>query len=150
MKKSIWLDLEETVINNWYDGMPIIETWKVKKWLQENTRSPNVNIFSYAIYDESDKSEFVFKYKSWLEQELEIIIDEFPSVEDVIKSDNAYYETTFDFTSTNPKWIGFQKYVIDLELTDTHFILIDDCVPNLTMHFKDSGNIIEMINVKTL
>ena len=63
MDKIIWLDLEETIISSWADFLSfsyncIINEKKIRKFLRDNNIK-EVNVFSFAIWNDKDKEVFV-------------------------------------------------------------------------------------------
>lgn len=154
-KTSIWLDLEETVINNWHDGCMAWTAQSVKAWLKKTTNDPRVNIFSYAIWDKNDVLDFQERLRPMLEQELEILVEKSPCIMDVMfdvkKMDHFEYSNLHEFMQINTKWLGFMKYIMASPGTDnTHFYLIDDVVPDMTVQLYGRNSVIDFINVMSL
>ena len=149
MNKVIWLDLEETIINNWNDGLFTYHTHQLKQWLKKQDVT-SVNIFSFAIYDVKDKAHFLSSgMKTSIEQALGVIIDEVPSVADiqaqVYKYESVKYDSLYEFIQLNGKQWGFIKFC---QLSpDQHNILIDDAVLTCTFINDKTQQKTQLINV---
>ena len=145
---QIWLDLEETIIDNWNDGYFLSKVTKIKNWL--NTKQiVDINIWSYAIWDEDDKLYFQKFYKIPIEDCLGYKIIEYPSVKDVQNFVYDYekirYESRTEFMTFNGKFLSFMKY--GMTLKDKHIVLIDDAVPLSKLEFPKINVTIETLNV---
>lgn len=152
MSKQVWVDLEETVINNWNDGFLLTHTHKIRKYLNLHEVS-DIRIWSFAIWNDKDKTEFVDSgMKKSLEIALDVNIIEYPSVEEIQKLvfhyENTRYDSRSEFMSMNGKFWSFVKYCMGHQIGN-HCVLIDDAVPDWRMSdFKDT--FIETINIKNL
>jgi hypothetical protein len=154
----IFLDLEETIINSWQDQL-LVNTQKVKDWLRE-IGATEVDIFSFAIYNERDQEIFVRQMKPFLERVLEVKINTWPSVIEMAVADTK--ETGIywlrdseslgivEYINLRGKMYGFINYVRHMYPGLANVVLLDDVVPNTTMSFNDDNQSIHLVNVKKL
>lgn len=152
MKTSIWIDLEETVIESWYNRIPLSNNIrKICKWVDANADQPQprINIFSYAIHNEEDFDYFWNNIEPILSYEFpnHYTINKTITVQFLLKNQMFHSTTTFEYMQFVSKYNAFFNYVLNLNCFDTKFVLFDDCVPNTKIEFKDTGNIIETINI---
>ena len=152
-KLSIWIDLEETIINNWDDKYFLQSTRAIKKWLSEVQGLTEINIWSFAIWDSADIWHFEKSgLKKDIEDALRFPIAQYPSVEEMQKMVYSYdkidYDSRNEFMQLNGKMWSFMKFA--LQYKNTRFILIDDAVPNMTLNQEDYNTSIEFINVNRL
>lgn len=148
----VFIDLEDTVINNWYDKQFLYwNNAKIAEYIS-NQNVSTVNIFSYAIWNDDDIQEFEKELKQPLEYEFGKVITLYPSVQQIAKEalifDNNKYDNEFDFIATNSKQFGFPKYILsrNKDITEpSKFVLFDDSVFNMVV---TANNVtIELIKV---
>lgn len=145
----IWLDLEETIINNWNDGL-LINVSRIKKWLADNNIS-NIHIWSFAIWNDSDQLDFVDSgMKDSIERALDCKILTYMSVAQMEQAVYEYerfrYDSQSEFMQLNGKRWSFIKYCL-LKHPTKKCILIDDAVPTLEMKVKKTQGEIHLINI---
>lgn len=154
----VFLDLEETVINNWHEQY-LVNTLKVKDWLQ-SIEAKEVDIFSFAIYHDADKTKFVKEMKPFLERVLEVEINTWPSVIEMAIADTK--ETgdywlrdseslgIIEYINVRGKTYGFINYVRQV-YRGQNCVLLDDVVPDMTVTFdNEDPQTIQLVNVKKL
>jgi hypothetical protein len=146
---NIWLDLEETIINNWDDGL-LMNVSRIKHWL-DVLEVKEINIWSFAIWNQDDKDFFVTSgMKGGIQRVLERDIIEFPSVEDmrayVYEYERIKYDSQSEFMSINGKRWSFIKYCMAHQIGQ-HSILLDDAVPNLDVYDRKTKTNIQLYNV---
>jgi hypothetical protein len=148
---NVFLDLEETVITSWADGM-LLHTTPVREFLQQNNVK-KVHIFSFAIWNKKDQDDFDRRFKSTLEKVLKVNIAARPSVEDMMRADTLMtglqFDSITDFVSIRGKTGAFQNFCrfhFDHQVN----VLIDDVVPNASFTNDDTGLVCEFINVNSL
>ncbi len=153
--KHVYLDLEETVINNWHDGLIIYSCKKVSKWLDKNL-SPKIddlNIFSFAIYNDEDKETFHKILEPMLTVEMGYFFDKVLTVDEIKKiverNEKFSYEDRLEFVQLNGKQWSFIKYCRAVH-KNCECYLIDDMVENMTVKYDDIGLTIHLINVKLM
>jgi hypothetical protein len=149
---QVWLDLEETIINSWHEGL-LMNVDKIKKQL-ELLNVCTVNIWSFAIWDEDDHNEFVKSgMKESIERALNVTINGWLCVDDIQKAvqkyENITYESRSDFMSLNGKHWSFIKYCLYKQRGHQN-ILIDDVVGNWLMSDADTNTIVQLINIKNI
>lgn len=142
-----WFDLEETLIDSWNNPI-LVNIGKINEYIKLNNIK-KINIFSYAIYGDTDKIIFDKRIKPTIEEFYGITVDIVLTVEDMMKAMKAeciYYESVSDFMSMNKKdwaFIKYQKYTIK---NGTCCTLIDDVVDNMTLLFDNNSVITKNIN----
>lgn len=148
---EVWIDLEATIITNWHDGLLILpQISNIRRWL--NFRSVSeINIWSFAIWNDADKKEFVSSgMKDSIERILSRPIILYPSIEEMKHFVHAYesiqYDSRTEFIQLNGKLWSFVKFCLG-NRTNKHMVLIDDAVPNMTIHKPDINLTIESIKV---
>jgi hypothetical protein len=152
---KVWLDLEETIINNFDDGLFLGHVYKIKKWLDQK-EIKEVNIWSFAIWDDKDIKSFEFRLKEEIELALGRPIISYPSVEQMQKLVYHYesieYDSRSDFMQLNGKRWSFIKYCLGNQYSfeANECVLIDDAVPNQTLVDYDRNLTIQLINVLNL
>src|SRR5574343_896140 len=126
MKQSVWLDLEDTVIDNWHSGALLhLNVANIKNFL-DFVKPQKINIWSFAIWYEEQQKDFVKSgMKESLELELGYLIDRYPNVEEmrqhVYDFEHIHYQDTPDFMQLNGKAWSFIKFA--LQTPDTEFWL---------------------------
>ena len=147
---KVWLDLEETIIDNWDSGL-LINPGKIKKWLKSTYNVDEISIWSFAIWDDADKEEFVSSgMKEMIEKALECRIIDFPSVEDMQRRVEEYesirYESRGEFMQLNQKRWSFMKYCLGYE-PNTRCVLLDDAVPSWELVDWKTKTVVHLVNV---
>jgi hypothetical protein len=66
----VFLDLEETVINNWEESLLMLENIKKIKHLLDSNESVRVGLMSWAVWDDRDKTLFNAGVRHFLEENL--------------------------------------------------------------------------------
>lgn len=147
---KVWLDLEETIIDNWDSGL-LINPGKIKKWLKSTYNVDEISIWSFAIWDDADKEEFVSSgMKEAIEKALECRIIDFPSVEDMQRKVEEYesikYESRGEFMQINQERWSFMKYCLGYE-PNTRCVLLDDAVPSWELVDWKTKTVVHLVNV---
>jgi hypothetical protein len=146
-KFQIFLDLEETVITSWAEGL-LCNSSRVRDFLAEHNAS-KFTVFSFAVWNDKDKQDFEQLHRRGLERGLDCRVASCPSTEDFMQADTAltgvHFDSVTDFISIRGKvgaftnWVRFQGI--------SHAILVDDVVPNIDIISRDTGGITRFINV---
>ncbi|RWZ87281.1 MAG: hypothetical protein EO766_12210 [Hydrotalea sp. AMD] len=148
---EVWLDLEETIIDDWDNGL-LVNHGKIKRWL-DNRNITELRIWSFAIHNDADKKVFDFHMKEIIERVLDRPIIEVLSVEEmcqkISKTEKTHYDDISDFIQMNGKMWSFIKFCLGHK-QNKHLVLIDDCVPNMRIDEFDKKLIIELVKVQTL
>ena len=150
MKQSVWLDLEDTVIDVWSSGRLLHDkVAKIKNFLNQ-VKPQQINIWSFAIWYEKQQVEFVQSgMKESLELELGSMIDQFPNMEQMrayaYDFEHIRYDSTLEFMQLNGKAWSFIKFA--LQFNDTEFWLIDDAIPTMTIDNHQTNTIIHLLNI---
>lgn len=128
--KTVFLDLEKTIIYSWDDPIVINEGIIINQL--QLIRPDFVGIYSFAIYDEQDRNIFLKIMKQEIENTLHIKIE--PSLiftvleiaKTVLKMQTGDVQK---FIQTYGKQKSFQEF-IKQKFQEGEFILIDDLVEN--------------------
>ena len=149
---NVWLDLEQTIINNWQEGL-LINSTAIRRWLNQHEVG-DIHIWSFAIYNDKDLKDFV---QSGMKEAIERILNRkilsHPSVEQmqqmVYKYERIKYDHWSEFTALNGKQWSFIKFCLG-EHPDKKCVLIDDVVPSLEIKNVKTGGEIILINVNDI
>ena len=146
---KVWLDLEDTIITNWDDGI-LLNPNKIKNWLDKN-HIEDIDIWSFAIWNQQDKDFFVSSnMKTTIENALKRRINDFLSVEDMQSLIFDYERITYfsreEFMQLNSKKWSFIKYCLGYQMGHTCY-LIDDAVPNQTIIDHNTNTTIHLVNI---
>ena len=148
---NVFLDLEGTVITNWDENL-LMNTTKVRLWL-ESLGVRKVHVFSFAVWNDRDKSVFDKQMKPFLTKALGVSFIDCPTVEDFFKADlevtGVHWESLSDFVSVRGKVDAFRSWC-EHKFDGQHNVLLDDVVPNAVWENKDSGLKLEFVNVTSL
>lgn len=151
---NLYLDLEETIIDNWYNGI-LINVQSIKCYLDDvYDKNIPIHIWSYAIGNQRDQREFLDTgMKSIIETALGRKIINFPSIEEMMSTVSAYeglrYDSIPEFMQINGKHWSFIKYCL-AQHSGANCVLIDDTIGNWTFKCNDTNTSVELVNVRTL
>lgn len=144
--KHFW-DLEDTCITSWSD--PLLKNIsKLREWVADN-QVTEVTIFSFAIWSDADTAVFNRDIKAMLETAFGIKVVEVLTSDHIRKVVCGHMSAQFDlhdFLSLWGKKRAFAEYC-SATLADCTAVLIDDCVPNMTVTDHDKMLVIEYIDV---
>lgn len=151
MNTNVFLDLEGTIISSWGENF-LVNTHKVREWLA-SLKVNKVHVFSFAVYNEQDRTVFEKRIKPYLSKALDVVFLDCPTVEDFLAAEFAVtkvrWETLYEFSTVRGKVDAFYswcKYHYD----GKHNILLDDTVPNAVWEDKDTKLKLEYVNVNSL
>ncbi len=159
---TLYLDLEGTVIKGW-DDQVLMNTSRVCDFLDSNPDidRDDVRVFSFAIYNDKDKAEFVRDIKPMLERRLGVTITQWPSVQDMalrtqqltgnrfLDSDTMGGHGISEFIALVGKVNAFMDYVV-YDRVPGRYVLVDDIVPMRTVLDHTLGLQVDYINVDKL
>lgn len=153
-KTSIWIDLEETVINSWYNPILIPKNIeKIKRYcVFHGFDSNRINIFSHAIWNDEDFDVF---YDHGIATDLEQAFGSPYVINKCMKVDWLISQTvknisSGEYVSRYNKFESFMKYVPLIGAFDTKFILFDDVVPNYEIEMLDFHNSVKFVNINSI
>lgn len=129
--KTVFLDLEKTIIHSWDDPV-IINEDMIRKHLQL-IQPDLVGIYSFAIYDEQDRNVFLNTIKEEIENTFHLKIEAalIFTVQEIAKTVlKMQTEDIQKFIQTYGKQRSFLEFVKE-KFPEGEFILIDDLVENL-------------------
>ena len=149
-KFTVFLDLEETVINNWSDGL-LINATRVREFLATQGAT-QFTVFSFAVWDEKDQQDFDRWHRRALERALDCRVAACPSVADFQRVDTELtgvrFDSVTDYISIRGKVGAFTNWARFHGLA--HALLVDDVVPNVDILDRDTGHVIRFVNVTSL
>lgn len=148
---KMFLDLEQTLIESW-DKPYLIHIKQVEDLIKSYKNLSNVSfhIFSYAIWDEYDKTIFECEMKQRIEDQYGITISTWLSVQEMQKICGDYLRICMDqgdFFGFMKKEIAF-PIICNSQFRDTNCILLDDVVRASKITDDLTRNSIHMINIK--
>ena len=149
-KLQVFLDLEETVINNWNEGL-LCNATRVREFLAAQ-EAKSFTVFSFAVWDQQDQDDFDRLHRRGLERALDCKVAACPSVDDFMRVDTeltgVHFDSLTDFISIRGKVGAFTNWCRFHGLTRA--VLVDDVVPNVDIVNRDNGDLIRFINVDSL
>jgi hypothetical protein len=135
---KLFLDLEDTIIKSW-DNPTLINVDAIREWIDQSfeTDDVTISIFSFAIWNEKDKADFVSRgTRAAIEKALNVEVTEWLSVEEmqqIIEEWSGFrYVDRTDFMQLHGKHDAFIKVCLARE-EKTTCVLIDDAVPHRTV-----------------
>lgn len=156
MKKILYLDLEDTIIDDWMlqYSCNAVNTDKVRRWIKD-IGVTEARLFSFAISNQDDVNFFNRVLKSWLESILEIKIDTtncFTTeiLESTMRKSGIVFENEHECMLMMGKDYGFQRFMEITKESDNHEIwFLDDVIETKTiiydtmiLNFKNVGELI--------
>lgn len=151
MKKHFFFDLEQTMITEWSD--PVLCNFdKIQRFI-ERCEIKEIDIFSFAIWNERDQQHFNKTMKSWLEQQFQVQIVNVWTLDFVrqqITNKTSIRLDTTEFISLWGKRRAFEDFCDIMLEHGSRATLIDDVVPNVTVRNHDKNQTISLINVDRL
>ena len=151
MVNNVFLDLEETVINNWDEGF-LVHTSKVRDFLKEQNVK-GWTVFSFAVWNASDVAVFQKRHQRFLEKALDCPVLSCPSCQDFMECDTektgVRFDSLTDFISIRGKVGAFTNWCA-VNHSGQHSVLVDDVVPNAVWTNKDTNTTVEFVNVLQL
>ena len=150
-KVNVFLDLEETVLNNWAEGY-LINSAKVRDFLQSHN-ADGFHVFSFAVWNDDDKAEFRKRHQNALERVLECPVLSCNSCDDFMKADTKFtglrFDSLTDFINVRGKVGAFMNWTASNHAGTTNF-LVDDVVPNAVWENQDTRTKCVFVNVNSL
>lgn len=147
---SIFLDLEETVINNWDDGL-LVNSTKLRNFLKCQ-KATDVNVFSFAIWNSADAATFERRHLRVIEMALDCKIISWPTVEQMMLADRdltrVHFDNISEFMGIRTKVGAFTNWCRKNNLQKA--MLVDDTVPNIDIVDRDTMSVIRFVNTADL
>lgn len=141
----LFLDLEDTIVDNWYDFLFIpSKCEKIRNYIANNNID-QIIIFSFAIDNEDDVKQFEISHKEDVERVLGFKIKKVFSVEHVMKV--LGLKISLSAFKTFGKQSAFISLIERIRYDEFDYTLIDDMIENATLTFHDSGNKVHLINI---
>lgn len=157
MKKIVFLDLEDTVIDEfWRAGSAsLMNIERVRAFLAAE-RPDAVRLFSFAMADERTVEQFSREFEARLESALGVTFD----LEDTFTTDKLFrlcrrngtiFEDENECMLFHGKEIGFQRFIeMSEQFDDTEVVLVDDSVDLKEIRLPRRNLTIRMLNVNDL
>jgi len=153
MKKILFLDLEETVINCFTDFKTLINVEEVKTFIH-SIGFDEVRIFSFAIWEDKDVDRFFSLINPLLAKCLDVTITVPPikvcEIRKIVeKAEGCFFEFDWEFSTTFRKDLSFMK-MVEHTMENVEVTLLDDKVANTTICNHDKNIKMNLINVNSL
>jgi hypothetical protein len=154
MKKMLFLDLEETLIDDWHTKNILhLQIQKIKKEIIEPHSFDSAVLFSFAVWDEEEKNHFDIFLKEKLEELLGITItvQTMEQVFEKVLKKNGITGERREFSDIflfNAKFQLFSDWIKLMKENNILAILVDDTVEDQELLLKKSNNLIQFFNPK--
>lgn len=129
--KTVFLDLEKTIIHSWDDPVIINEVIVTERLT--SIRPDLIGIYSFAIYDDRDRNYFLHSMKQEIEDSFHLKIETSLvfTVQEIANTIlKAQVKDIQTFIQTHGKQNSFQEFIIT-KFKEGEFVLIDDLVENI-------------------
>ena len=151
MNWQVFLDLEETIIDNW-GNQELINVQRIGHWLAQH-HVKSVSIFSFAIWNAADQMKFWEQLAPRITRALGVDIDSVPSLEEVWRADTKNtgirFDNLADFLGMRGKSGAFQNWSRWC-CQGANTVLIDDVVPDQETHWPRAQQRVVTVNVTGL
>lgn len=149
--KRVFIDLEETIINDIDAAKPLWDNiLKIKKFIADESPD-SIETFSFALWTEQDKANWDFaKRKISLPietQTFEVNVLKLAFLRAMVGHVKPHEMTDFLALMTKDRVF---EWMIQKDFTEGEFILIDDLVESHTLITKKGKMIIRIININDL
>lgn len=150
-KFRVFLDLEQTVIDNWDSGM-LINSTAVRGFLAEH-QVKQFDVFSFAVWNQPDLDTFERLHRRALERSLDATVQTVPTVEQMMLADTGLtgvvFENVSDFIGLRGKPMAFVNWC-RVNHPGENCLLLDDIVPNIDVVDRDRDVTVRLVNVDVL
>lgn len=157
MKKIVFLDLEDTVIDE-FDKVgfaSLVNIVPVRNFIAAEAPDA-VRLFSFALWSEHCIKQFGMFFESRLTQALQVQFD----LEDTFTTEKLFklcrrhghvFEDERECRLFHGKDYGFQRFIeMSPQFDDTEVVLVDDAVETKTIQYPARRTAIRMVNVNDL
>lgn len=146
MNKTVFLDLEETLVESWTDHR-LVKKHKVTEFL--NLHGREVELFSFAVYNQDDVKQFNKELKDFLEGVHNITFTKVHALDDMVKVVQDFrsmkFESPVEIISLFGKTRVFEDFCLAQNLKNHKFVLLDDTVENRTVKYTDKNVELEFV-----
>jgi FMN phosphatase YigB (HAD superfamily) len=155
MKTLVLFDLELTLFDEWGSFVPMNER-SVSLYVSNLPNDCMFGLYSWAVYDEKDKQQFVEDEQEWVEnmfgfkfndEFLFTLDDVMKMVQSTVKSVNFDRKGFFEFFSKETSMMQLLKLK---QFKDMHLVLVDDTVQNMEVFNKDNNSKLTFVQVNDL
>jgi len=157
MKKIVFLDLEDTVIDE-FDAAAharLMNIERVRAFIASEAPSA-VRLFSFALWDEHRVALFHEFFETRLNHELGVTLDlaDTFTTEKLFRlclSRGTVFESDNECMLFHGKDYGFQHFIeMSPQFDDTEVVLVDDAVQSKRIHYPSRRLTLRMVNVAEL
>lgn len=157
MKKILFLDLEDTVIDEFgkKDQATLVNTDAVRSFVE--AEAPDVvRIFSFALYSDRCREDFRRHFEARLNRALNIRVDAArlfttPQLLQLCRRHGTYFEDDHECLLFHGKDLGFQRFIeMSPQFDDVEVVLLDDVVEPKTIHYPERALTMRFVNVHQL
>lgn len=156
LRKYLFIDLEETLITNWYDSH-LGKKQKVETLLCEhfpgypNGKKIFAAVWSFAITNDKDRDRFRSEMMNWLSDNYHLHFTEIITTEEIEKCTKEFtsllFETWHEISQIYGKDGTLEHWVRSNPWRDSEIILLDDTVENKRISFYDTNTHITYVKV---
>jgi hypothetical protein len=152
MKKVLFLDLEETIIND-FNEMRVVNGSVVKEFVAKE-KFDEIHIFSFAIWDDNDvdktASVIIPFLNKLLGSNIETKVMKVSDMQAIVqKNFRIFFDFDWEFSTTFNKDGVFQK-VAPVLFPGCEIVLLDDTVENSSTELFDTKTKLRMVNVNNI
>lgn len=148
---KVFLDLEGTVVDDW-TNMKLVNARRVGDFLQK-LKVIEVGVFSFAVWNDNDLNLFKTDLQSRLESVLDVKVTDVPTVKMMMDLDrnstHTHFDDASDFITMRGKKNAFMNWV-DHMFPNTDCMLVDDLVPDVTVHNRLTKRSVFFVNVTNM
>jgi len=157
MKKIVFLDLEDTVIDEFWkaDRASLVNTGAVRAFLAAE-RADAVQLFSFALAGAASLAQFSRFFEARLNEALGVVLD----LHDTFTTEKLFrlcrrhglvFEDESECMLFHSKELGFQRFIeMSPAFDDTEVVLVDDSVDLKEIRYPRRNLTIRMVNVNDL
>jgi hypothetical protein len=155
MKTLVLFDLELTLFDEWGSFVPMNER-SVSLYVSKLPENCLFGLYSWAVYDENDKKQFMDDEQEWVEnmfgfkfnnEFLFTLDDVMKMVQSTVKSVTFNRKSFFEFFSKETSMMQLLKLE---QFKDMHLVLVDDTVQNMEVFNKDNNSKLTFVQVNDL
>lgn len=153
-KTVMYLDLECTIIDVFSAGN-LMNVDKIRHILGSYDIK-EVGIFSFAVLDDKDRDDFYARLAPVIARALGVKIVLCPTIHDMMRCDYNITGNRWDVNNRLDvsEWVNlrgkadaFRLWAAKHARSNEKFILVDDVVQNMTMHYEDTNVWLKYINI---
>lgn len=151
----VFVDLEETLIQSWFDPIPLKEKISVIKSFCTLNNIDKVTIFSLAIANKQDENIFFERILPLFDSMLDLEVDvlNMGEIRDIIECGSnirfklSEWSDVFPFNGKSQPFIEMIRATDISDKQNETFVLFDDVVDMMSIHLKELNTKIELVKI---